>query len=255
MNNILRSEAFKLFRNTNILMVLLATVITSGLSSYLIVIDWWHITNQAYETLGLGDFKGMSMFTVPLILGMFLSFIASTLITYEFKSHGVIKNQLMSGQKRSNLIIGKMIVFALVSVVITFIVPLLITSLMANLFGSIQVNDQTFEVIVRAYSLVVLNLIAYSTTLFFIALISKDSGRTITFSLVFTLIMFVAEKLVGTSKLLNFIYEQTIFFNFTQIAKLNLSTGELLHNLTIGLATILTMCVINCITFKKMEIH
>ncbi len=249
MTNILRSEIYKLLRNKAILVTLFFMIVLSGLLHYLIIIDWWMITNPLYESLGLADFKGMSMFYVPLALSFFLSFIASTLVTTEFKRNGVIKNQVISGAGRGKMIIAKGIVLGTLSVLSAVIIPLVVNVILVNFLHGISLREGIFELLVKNFLLLSLADCAYSMILLFIATISKDTGRAIIYSIIFTLVMFAVGVRGGV------LYDNSVFGTFDTLGKIQLSNGEIIHSILVSSGTILVMILVTIFAFNKSEIY
>lgn len=255
MGNFLRADFYKLLRNRNILGAAVLMLGASAFMHYLIAIDWWQINMPPFHELGIDPLKGVSVFAVPFIMNLFAAFLASFMIANEFKSHGTIKNQVLSGIKRPYIIIAKTFTLALIMILVITLIPLLAGAIVGSSIGSLSFTPASIEALAQAYGLFMLNLTAYASILIFIAMHTGDTGKTALYSIGLTIAVFIFERLGGEGGLLDFIYQQTIFANFDQVFSLSLTAGELIHNIVIAALTIVVMTIINMYCFNRKEVN
>src|SRR5699024_11480240 len=124
MGNLIKSELFKLQRNKTFWVLLFTTTGVSALLHYLIIIDWWQVFGTSFDSVGLSELNALSTFTLPLLFNLIVSTLAGFFVSVEFSHSGVIKNQVISGNKRSHIFMSKFLVFSLGSIILTILTPL-----------------------------------------------------------------------------------------------------------------------------------
>lgn len=83
--------------------------------------------------------------------------------------------------------------------------------------------------------------------------IIKDSGKTIIFSILFTIVMYIVEKM-PKSGIIERIYEYSIFQQFNQVLFPELGIESIMTGLAVGLITMAVLLFIGMIVFSKKEI-
>ncbi|SFB15542.1 ABC-2 type transport system permease protein [Lentibacillus halodurans] len=253
MRNQLRAEWFKLQRNKTFWMLLLIITGLSALLHYLVIIEWWQMQGTDFDRAGLSELNATSAFTIPLLFNLIVSTLAGFFISHEFSQSGVIKNQIISGSKRSHIFISKYLVFTLGSIVVTILIPLTTGIIEIILLGHgdiLTVSSMLY--LGRASSLFVLQFLGYTAIIILIAITTEDSGKTIIFSILLTIVMFAFEKL-PKPPLINMIYENSIFYQFHEVFKFSMTNDEMLKSILIGFVTFIIITLGGISIFNKKE--
>ncbi|MFD1850790.1 ABC transporter permease [Oceanobacillus bengalensis] len=254
MSNQIRAELFKLQRNKTFWVLVLISTGISALLHYLVIIEWWQMQNTAFDRAGLSEFNAISTFTVPLFFNLIISPLAGFYISNEFSNSSVIKNQIISGSKRSHIFLSKYLVFTIGSIVLTIIIPIMTAIIEVILLGHGDIlTPSTMLYLGRAYSLFTLQYLGYTAILILIAIITEDSGKTIIFSIVLTIVMFVIEKLPNIP-IVSMIYNNSIFNQFSEVFTFSMTSGEILKSILIALVTLIIITLCGVIVFNKKEI-
>ncbi|WP_071394750.1 ABC transporter permease [Bacillus tuaregi] len=254
MTNLIRAEIFKLQRNQSF-WVLLGTI--TGLSvllHFLVIIEWWQLSGTEFDQVGLSELNALTVFILPLFFNLIASALAGFYISTEFSQTSVIKNQIISGNKRSQIYLAKYLVFSVGAVIITVLVPLLTGIIMVILFG--QGELLSFSQIIylgRAFSLFTLQFLCFTSLVLLIAIITEDSGKTILFTLLLSIIMFIIEKFV-TTPFIQMLYENTFFYQLSEVFKAGMTNGDILKSIMIGVVWLIILTMFGLYLFKRKEI-
>src|SRR5690625_2954833 len=135
MSNQLKAEWFKLLRNKTFWVLVFTVTGLSALLHYLVITDWWQIYDTAFDKAGLSELNAMTIFIVPLYFNLLVSTLAGFFISNEFSQTSVIKNQIISGSKRSHIFLSKYVIFTLGSIFVTILIPLIIAFIEVILLG------------------------------------------------------------------------------------------------------------------------
>lgn len=253
MNNLLQAEIFKLRHSKSFWAIL---IISSGLSSlmhYLVITEWWILTNTPFEAAGIAEMNALSMFIVPLFFNLMTGTLAAFYISTEFGSSGVIKNQIISGKSRSLIYLAKYLVFTSASIIITVIIPAG-TGILLNLVLNGGIFDgESMMYLLKAFGLFTLQMAGYTAIIVLIAVLTEDSGRTIIFTIVFTLIMFVIEKM-PMSDIITGIYDYSVFRQFSIVMSPEMTSGQVVTAILVGIISTVLMLLIGIYVFSKKEI-
>lgn len=253
MNNLLQAEIFKLRHSKSFWAIL---IISSGLSSlmhYLVITEWWMLTNTPFEAAGIAEMNALSMFIVPLFFNLMTGTLAAFYISTEFGSSGVIKNQIISGKSRGLIYLAKYLVFTSASIIITVIIPAG-TGILLNLVLNGGIFDgESMMYLLKAFGLFTLQMAGYTAIIVLIAVLTEDSGRTIIFTIVFTLIMFVIEKM-PMSDIITGIYDYSVFRQFSIVMSPEMTSGDIVTAVMVGVVSTAVMLFIGMYVFSKKEI-
>lgn len=253
MNNLLQAEIFKLRHSKSFWAIL---IISSGLSSlmhYLVITEWWMLTNTPFEAAGIAEMNALSMFIVPLFFNLMTGTLAAFYISTEFGSSGVIKNQIISGKSRGLIYLAKYLVFTSASIIITVIIPAG-TGILLNLVLNGGIFDgESMMYLLKAFGLFTLQMAGYTAIIVLIAVLTEDSGRTIIFTIVFTLIMFVIEKM-PMSDIITGIYDYSVFRQFSIVMSPEMTSGQVVTAILVGIISTVLMLLIGISVFSKKEI-
>lgn len=254
MRNLIKAELFKLQRNKPFWVLILTITGLSALLHYLTIIDWWQVTGTPFDSAGLSDLNALSAYTVPLYFNLIVSTLGGFFIAIEFSNSGVIKNQLISGNKRSHIYIAKYLVFSLGAIIVTILIPLLIGVITLVLLGQGDIlSFSNMMYLGRAYTLFTLQFLGFTAIITLLAILTEDSGKTIIFSIVFTFIMFAVEQL-SQSSFINTLYEHFIFHQFNEVFKVDMTLGEIIKSVLIGVISSMVILLCGIVTFNKKEI-
>lgn len=253
MNNLLQAEIFKLRHSKSFWAIL---IISSGLSSlmhYLVITEWWMLTNTPFEAAGIAEMNALSMFIVPLFFNLMTGTLAAFYISTEFGSSGVIKNQIISGKSRGLIYLAKYLIFTSASIIITVIIPAG-TGILLNLVLNGGIFDgESMMYLLKAFGLFTLQMAGYTAIIVLIAVLTEDSGRTIIFTIVFTLIMFVIEKM-PMSDIITGIYDYSVFRQFSIVMSPEMTSGQVVTAILVGIISTVLMLLIGIYVFSKKEI-
>jgi|SRR5690625_1436339 len=255
MTNLFRAEMFKLQRNKTF-WVLIGTI--TGLSTllhFLVITDWWMMDGTAFDSAGLSELNALSTFTVPLFSNLIICTLAGFYISTEFSLSGVIKNQMISGHKRIHIFIAKYLIFSLGSIVVTIVIPLLTAIILIFMFGKGEIlHLSNLMYLGRGFSLFTIQLLGYTAIIMLFAIVTEDSGKTIIFSIIFSLLMDVVRVFAGLSSFIAILYENSIFHQFSAVFKYTMTSGEIIHSLLIGGVTIIFVTLCGVFIFNRKEI-
>ncbi|GAB3042897.1 ABC transporter permease [Virgibacillus ainsalahensis] len=253
MSNQIKAEWFKLQRNKTFWVLLLISTGLSALLHYLVIIDWWQMSGTAFDSAGLSELNAVSTFTIPLFFNLIVSTLAGFFISNEFSQSGVIKNQIISGSKRSHIFISKYLVFTIGSIIVTILIPLMTAIIEVILLGHgdiLTVSSMLY--LGRAFGLFTLQFLGYTVIILLIAIITEDSGKTIILSILFTIVMYAVEKL-PTSPFISILYEHSIFQQFSEVFQFTMTNGGILKSILIALVTFIILILCGIFVFNKKE--
>lgn len=254
MINQMRVELFKLQRNKTFWVLLLTAIGLSALIHFLVITGWWQLNNTPFDSAGLSELNGISTFTIPLFFNLFISTLAGFFISIEFSHGSVIKNQIISGSKRSHIYLSKYFIFTLSSIVIMILIPILTGIIEILLFDRGEILNLTSMLYLgRAYGLFTLQFLGYTAIILLLAIMTEDSGKTIIFSILFTIVMFVFEKLPNLP-LIGMLYKNSIFYQFSEVFKFSMTNGEIVKSILIAFLTFIIIILCGIFIFNKKEI-
>lgn len=254
MINQLRAELYKLQRNKTFWVLLLTATGLSALLHFLVITGWWQVYGTPFDRAGLSELNGISAFTIPLFFNLFISTLAGFFISIEFSHNSVIKNQIISGSKRSHIFLSKYFVFTIGSIVIVILIPILTGIIEIILFGHGDIlTTSNMLYLGRAYGLFALQFLGYTAIIILFAIATEDSGKTIIFTILSTIIMFAIEKLPNLP-ILSTIYKNSIFYQFSNVFNFSMTNGEIIKSVLISSVTIIIIIVCGVIVFNKKEI-
>lgn len=254
MNNLIRAELFKLQRNKTFWVLILTITGLSTLLHYLIMSDWWQMTGTAFDQAGLSELNALATFTVPLFFNIIVSTLAGFFISAEFSNSGVIKNQVLSGQKRSHIYIAKFLVFSLGAFIITILLPLLTGLILIVLLGHGELlNGDNLIYLVRAFSLFTIHFMCFTAVVLWIAITTEDNGKTILFTLILSIVMFIFEQTLSIP-IIKTLYGNTFCYQFTEVLNSTMTHGGIIKSIVIGVISFLIIMFCGLYMFNRKEI-
>ncbi len=253
MVNLLRMELFKLSKNRVFWTLAIIATVVFALLHYLITIDWWQLSNRFVDA-GLELFSSFALATTPFYFLLFLSTLAGFFVANDF-TIGVIKNVVMSGNRRSVIFSAKLLIFALGSVILALVCPLLVIFGGKLLFGFGEMTDPSaLGYFARAIGLFLLHLMAFIALLMLVALLVEDSGKTIIISVVLAVLISVADVMRPLPGFLETLYHYSIFHHLLDSFRIGMTFADVLQSLSVGIITILVLVFGGNLVFKRKEV-
>lgn len=254
MSNLVKAELYKLRRNKTFLVLMFGIIGLSTLFHFLIVTDWWFMTGTPFELANLSELNALIFFTVPLFFNFFVSTLAGFFIATEFSQNSIIKNQLISGNKRAQIFISKYFVFTVGALITTIIIPLVSAIIVVNIVGLNDVfTTSNLLYLGKSYGLFMIHFFSFTAIVLLFAIITEDSGKTILFTLLLSAGMFTIEKLV-TNEFVITIYENTLFYQISVAFKYSMTNGEILKSIVIGIISFIFFMLLGIFMFHKKEV-
>src|SRR5699024_7509892 len=132
--------------------------------------------------------------------------------------------------------------------------PLSTGLIMLAVTGNIGILDGgNIMYLIRMHLLFILQYAGYTAMITLLAVITEDSGKTIIFSVLFTLLMFVVEK-VPVFNIVEIIYDYSIFQQFNLVMAPRMSDGMMAEAVIVGVLTIIVVVAAGCMVFGRKEI-
>ena len=254
MTNLIQAECYKLIRNKTFWVLITSITGLSALLHVLILLDWWQLSGTEFDKAGLSEFNALSPFTIPLFFNFIVSTLAGFFISTEFTQSSVIKNQIMSGNKRSHIFIAKYLVFSLGAFIVTVLIPLLTGIILVLISGQADLLSlPNLMHLARAYGLFTLSFLSFTAIVLWIAIATEDSGKTILFTLLLSIAMFVIEKLI-TVPVIQVLYENTFFYQFREAFQYTLTGSEIISFMFIGVVSFIVIMLCGVYRFNRKEV-
>lgn len=254
MSNLMRAEFYKLFRNRTFWVLIVSLTGLSALMHHLIIIDWWMMTGTPFEAAGLSEFNALAVLIVPLFFNLIVSTLAGFYIANEFSQSGVIKNQIITGHKRTRIFLAKFMTLSFGTFIVAVVIPFLTAFVLLLLHGMADVFTlSNLLYLGRAYGLFTLQFLCLTAIVLVIAMMTEDSGKTVIFTLLLSAGMFILEKFVS-KPWITMVYEHTFFYQFSQAFQWELSSDEIAKSIVIGILSLVVILLCGMLVFKKKEI-
>lgn len=255
MINLIRAELFKLKRNHTfwILMGVVPVIYAIYMGG-----DFWRINDMGIYNLELEEYINMStmgLMKQSLGFNLIISTLAAFFINADYTT-GIIKNEVLSGNKRSHIYMAKLIIFSLASVTNAVILPVITIVLGTFILGHKEIyTSETIIYWMRAFGLYTFIIISYSSIITLIATLTKESGKTIIITVVMSIVLSVIEiLLVPELEIVKMIYENSIFYQAYQAFNPIITSNEIGKNIFISLVTFMMATYLGSMIFRKEEI-
>src|SRR5699024_8032633 len=234
MSNLMKAELFKLCRNKTFIVLMLFIFGLSTLLHSLIVTEWWYMTGTPFELANLNELNALIFFTVPLFFNFIVSTLAGFFIATEFTQNNAIKNEMISGNKRSQIFIAKYFVFTVGSLITTIVLPLVSAIVVVKLVGTNDVlSAESLIYLGKSYSLFMIAILSVSSFALLISIRKEDSRSTILFAVFLYIAMYLVEQFV-THEFVKTIYENTFLYQLTGSVKYTRTYAEIGKSSGIG---------------------
>ncbi|MDF2834681.1 MAG: transporter permease [Paenibacillus sp.] len=252
MINLFRAELFKLGKNRMFWTLTIIATIVFALLHYLVTVGWWQLSNS-FEQAGLELFSSLTIAVVPMFFMLFLSTLAGFFVANDF-TMGVVKNLVMSGNRRSHIFLTKLLAFMLGSVFLTVVCPLFVIIGGKLLFGFGALTDTAaLGYFARSMGLFVLHLMGFVALLMLIALLVEDSGKTIIISIVIALLISVADVMRPLPGFVETLYPYSIFHHITAAWNFTMSPSDVKQSLLVALCSLLLLIFCGNTVFRRKE--
>src|SRR5699024_9762745 len=169
----------------------------------------------------LSELNALSSFKTLLFFNLIVSTLAGYYISTELSQSNVIKNQMMSGNKRTTILMSKYLTFSFGSWIVVILIPLVTALILVILLGHGDIFGlATIIYLGRAYSLFLLHFLSFTAIVLLIGIVTEDSGKTILFTLLLSIVMFIIEKFT-TFPFIKMLYEHTFFYQLNEAFKVS----------------------------------
>lgn len=252
MINLFRAELFKLRKNRMFWTLTIIATIVFALLHYLVTVGWWQLSNS-FDKVGLELFSSLAIAVVPIYFILFLSTLAGFFVANDF-TIGVVKNIVMSGNRRSHIFLTKLLALMLGSVILTMVCPLLVIIGGKLLFGFGELTDTAaLGYFARSMGLFLLHLMGFVALLMLIALLVEDSGKTIIISIVIALLISVADVMRPLPGFAETLYQYSIFHHLTDSWSFTLTPSDVKQSLLVALCSLLFLIFCGNTVFQRKE--
>ena len=254
MINLVQAEIYKLVRNKAFWYLMITSIVLSFLLHILVLVDWWQIGGTPLDDAGLSQLNALNFYRLPLFFNLFVSTLGAFYVSNEFSQGGTIKNQIISGNKRRHIFFSKYLVLTLSSILISVVLPLLTAIISVFLFGHGEIfSPSRISYLCLAFILFTFQFLSFTAIVSLIATITEDSGKTILFTLVFTIFMLAVEKL-SAGTIVEPLYQQTVFYQYNLAFKFSITSAEVIHSIFIGGIWVIILLLFNLFIFNHKEI-
>lgn len=252
MINLLQTELYKLLKNRSFWKVCLSMILVYGIMFYLVVIEWWSMESSSLESLGLKSFTAIEMLKVSMFYNLFISALAAAFINSDHTT-GVVKNQIIGGHSRSTIYLAKALVFSLASIFAVVMIPFVLTFAIVFIFGKANIlNSTNMEFLIQAFLLYALGIAAYSSLIMLIASAVKESGKTILFTILMTIVAVIIEMIVIPPwPIVEKLYSFTVFSQGYVAFSID---KNILQSVMVSLIHFVVLLFWGCRRFEKEEV-
>ncbi|WP_407272725.1 ABC transporter permease [Radiobacillus sp. PE A8.2] len=187
------------------------------------------------------------------IVKLIPSILAGFFITSEY-SMGTMKSIVSSGKSRLRIYSAKLIVFSIGAVIISMILPIMMTGVSAIYFGFDNLPEMTYYF--QTTGLIILYVAAFASIMTIFSILFTDSGKTIGFLLMFFIfvdwpLQMLAAKVPFFEPILN----HSVFKLIYDISIVNsLDSNDIVLLVVIPILTFLLFWIIGVIIFQRKEI-
>jgi ABC-2 type transport system permease protein len=187
------------------------------------------------------------------IVKLIPSILAGFFITSEY-SMGTMKSIVSSGNSRFRIYSAKLIVFSIGAIIISLILPIVMTGSSAIYFGFAEMPEWTYYL--QTLGLIILYGAAFASIMAIFSILFTDSGKTIGFLLLFFVFAdWPLQMLAAKVPLFETILNHSIFKLIYDIIIVNtLKGGDVLVLIVVPILTFLLFGALGSIIFQRKEI-
>ncbi|MCM3618337.1 ABC transporter permease [Sutcliffiella horikoshii] len=187
------------------------------------------------------------------IIKLIPSILAGFFITGEYAA-GTMKSIVSSGNSRPRIYVAKLITFSLGTIIISLILPVIMTGSSALYFGFDNMPDWSYYL--QTTGLIILYGAAFASIMAVFSILFTESGKTIGFLLMFFIFVdWPLQMLAFKFPVFEPILNHSVFKLIYDISIVNtLGRGDLLPLVVIPILTFLFFAVIGVFIFQRKEI-
>ncbi|MFB5662982.1 ABC transporter permease [Alteribacillus sp. HJP-4] len=187
------------------------------------------------------------------IVKLLPSILAGFFITSEY-SMGTMKSIVSSGNSRLRIYFAKLIVFSIGTVIISLILPVVMTGAGALYFGFDNMPEWTYYL--QTTGLIILYGAAFASIMAVFSILFTDSGKTIGFLLMFFIFVdWPLQMLAAKFSFFEPILNHSVFkLVYDIIIVDSLNNVDLVTLAVVPILTFLLFGIIGCIIFQRKEI-
>ncbi|GIP25223.1 hypothetical protein J23TS9_03530 [Paenibacillus sp. J23TS9] len=251
MNNLIQSEWYKLCRDRSFRAIILIISASGLFWSIFQYID--HRMDGESPVTGIEMWKSALLGNYMMIIGMCV--LAGFFISSEYTT-GVMKSIASSGNSRRRIIAAKQLVFALGSVILGLLFPVIncVVATLLSGFGELP-GESTSLYFIRTLGLLVLYAAAFASIATLIATLMAESGKTIAFTMVFFLFIDMFFAVVGQYiSFVETIYSYTVFKLLYDIGNVSLDGSLLVRMVVIPVITFVCFGLLSAWVYRRKEI-
>ncbi|GIP23447.1 ABC transporter permease [Paenibacillus sp. J22TS3] len=243
MGNLIRAELYKL-KSSKILyiMVILLTLLS-------LAISYWFRTYSGQRMMLL-VFEIQLMFPLIIVIGL----LGASFISGEYKSGG-FKKYIYFGHNRGRILLSKSIVYLLVILLLSVIMPLLTTLINSGLNGFGGTAQASAGVMVfRTFALSLLVYVGVGAVAFLISMLFKNSLATIGVFFGLYNLYVILQAVAMKSEFFRIIYEKTILGQIAVASSPNITAYQIWQLIVVALLTIALSLLLSVYWFRRTEI-
>ncbi|WP_419960696.1 ABC transporter permease [Psychrobacillus sp. BM2] len=247
MNNLVKSELFKLRKDRSFWTLVIGLVLVAALYPLLIFYDD-STADVSVKELFVYTALGGNNYIVKLVPCILAGFFISS----EY-SIGTMKIMGSSGNSRIRIYFAKLLVFTLGAVIISLIFPIVLTGVGAIFAGFYDMPGLGY--MLRAIGLTVLYAAAFASIMALFSIIFTDSGKTIGFLILFFILFdSILYALSQKFSFIELIFNNSAFKLFVDIGEFSLTNGELFRLAIVPIITYIVLAIVGSFVFQKKEI-
>lgn len=251
MNNLIQSEWYKLLKDRSFRGLILMISASALFWSIFQYID--HTMDGEYPASGIEMWKSALLGNYIMIMGMCV--LAGFFISSEYTT-GVMKSIASSGNSRGRIIAAKQLVYALGSVILGLLFPVIncVVATLLSGFGDLP-DESTSLYFLRTFGLLVLYAAAFASIATLIATLMAESGKTIAFTMVFFLFIDMLFIVLGNYiSFVQTIYSYTVFKLLYDIGTVSPDSRLLLRMIIIPIITFVCFGILSAWVYRRKEI-
>lgn len=248
MDNLIKAEWFKLKKDRSLWTLIIILMAISLSYPLLIIFDD-----------GIGEIKVIDFYRNTILEGnnyvirLVPCILAGFFISSEY-SLGTMKSIVASGNSRVRIYFAKLIAYAIGAVLISLIFPIIFTGAVSI---SLQFNGMPeIGYFAGTIGLTILYTIAFASMMALFATIFTESGKAISFMLIFFIIFdSILYLLSSVSPVFEWLFNYSVFKLFLDIGDIGIMHGaEMIKLVVTPIVTFVAFGILGSILFQKKEI-
>ncbi|MEC0211782.1 ABC transporter permease [Paenibacillus ehimensis] len=252
MYNLVKSEWYKLRKNPSFRILTMIIVAMSIFWPF-----FWYFDNLLDgdpPMTGIESFLG-ALEGNAYIMRVSLCILAGFFISNDF-STGVMKSMASSGHSRKTIFTAKLTVYACGMMIVSLLFPVfnVVLSTLLSGFGELD-QGAVIEFVFRSLALTLLYSAAFASIAALFAVILTDSGKTITVTLIFFLVVDSLSAIIGSyHSVIGTVYGYTVFKLLGDIGRIAPGKSELWRLIIVPILTFVGCGLLGNRVFSRKEI-